>query len=41
MIDNTITQIREKTTNITQDQVEFWKVEVNTNRRLKVKTETE
>ena len=41
MIDNTITQIREKTTNVTQDQVEFWKVEVNTNRRLKVKTETE
>ena len=41
MINNTITQIREKTTNATQDQIEFWKVKVNTNRRLKVKTETE
>ena len=40
MINNT-TQIQEKTTNATQDQIEFWKVKVNTNRRLKVKAETE
>ena len=41
MINNTITQIREKTTNVAQDQIEFWKIKVNTNRRLKVKTGTE
>ena len=38
---NTITQIREKTTNATQNQTGLWKVILNTNRRLKVKTETE
>ena len=41
MINNTITQIREKTTNETQDQIKFCQVKVNTNKRLKVKTETE
>ena len=41
MTNNTITQIREKTTNATQNQIEFLKVKANTNRRLKVKTETE
>ena len=41
MINNTITQIREKVANATQDQIEFWKVKVNTNRRLKAETETE
>ena len=41
MINNSITQIREKTTNAIQDQIEFQKVKVNTNKRLKVKTETE
>ena len=41
MINDAITQIREKTTNAAQDQIEVWKVKVNTNRRLKVKIETE
>ena len=41
MIKSTITQIQEKTTNATQDQIEFWKVKINTKTRLKVKTETE
>ena len=41
MINNTITHIREKTINVTQDLIEFWKVKVNTERKLKFKTETE
>ena len=32
--------MQEKTKNATQDQIEFWRVKVNTNRRLKVETET-
>ena len=41
MINNIITQIREKITNATQDQNEFLTLKVNTNRKLKVKKETQ
>ena len=38
MINNTITKIREKTTNATQDQDELRKVKVNNNRKQNEKT---
>ena len=40
MITNAITQMRDKTTNATQDQIEF-EEESKTNRRIKMKIESE
>ena len=41
MIINTITQMRDKATNATQDQIEFDLGESKTNRRIKIKIERE